>query len=74
MTYNKSSCTFSPMSDPKPKLTSWEVAERYGIKYRFVRHLVAERRIPFYKVGKSVLFDPDELDAWFADQKVEVDQ
>jgi excisionase family DNA binding protein len=40
------------------------VAQTLGVTPRFVRRLVAERRIPFIKVGKFVRFDPFELDAW----------
>ena len=39
---------------------------------RHVRRLVAERRIPFFKVGKFVRFDPGELDVWLEQQRVEV--
>jgi hypothetical protein len=29
-------------------------------------------RIPFVKVGRALRFDPDELDAWIADNRSEV--
>ena len=48
-------------------MTLWditEVAERLGITERFVRRLVAERRIPYIKVGRFVRFDPDDLADW----------
>src|SRR5690348_5785968 len=35
-----------------------ETARRLGTEVRFVRRLVSERRIRFYKVGKYVRFDP----------------
>lgn len=35
------------------------------------RRLVAERRVPFYKVGKFVRFDPDRIDAWLATTSVD---
>ncbi len=38
---------------------------------RFVRRLVAERRVAFYKVGKFVHFDPDRIDAWLAATSVD---
>ncbi len=60
------------MPDPKPMLRASEVAERYGMTIRFVRQLATERRIPFYKVSSRLnLFDPDELDIWFAERRVE---
>ncbi|MEO6653113.1 MAG: helix-turn-helix domain-containing protein [Ilumatobacteraceae bacterium] len=45
-------------------LTIDEVAELLGVKPCFVRRLVWERRIPYYKIGKFVRFDPDEIEAW----------
>lgn len=48
------------------------LAESLGVKPRFVRRLVAERRIPFLKVGRFVRFDPGELDVWLDRQRVEV--
>ncbi|MEM1334419.1 MAG: helix-turn-helix domain-containing protein, partial [Actinomycetota bacterium] len=36
-----------------------QLAERLGTTERFVRRLVCERRIPFFKVGKYVRFDQD---------------
>lgn len=48
------------------------VARALGITPRHVRRLVAERRIPFFKVGRFVRFDPGELDLWLEQQRVEV--
>ena len=42
-------------------LTVEQAAQRLGTKVRFVRRLVAERRIRFYKVGKYVQFHPDDI-------------
>ncbi len=47
----------------------WDVAalaHRLGVTERFVRRLVAERRVPFYKIGKFIRFEPDRIDAWLA--------
>jgi excisionase family DNA binding protein len=33
--------------------------------------LVDERRIPFCKIGKFVRFDPDDLEAWIAERRVD---
>ncbi len=52
-------------------LTVEETAERLGTGVRFVRRLVAERRIRFYKVGKYVRFDPDDLAAYIRDGRVD---
>ena len=48
------------------------VAEALGVTSRHIRRLVAERRIPFFKVGKFVRFDPGELDVWLDQQRVEL--
>jgi excisionase family DNA binding protein len=48
------------------------VAQALGVTTRHVRRLVAERRIPFFKVGKFVRFDPGELDVWLGQQRVEM--
>lgn len=45
-------------------LTIDQLAERLGITVRHVRRLVAERRVPYLKVGKLVRFDPDQIAAW----------
>ena len=50
------------------------VAEALGVTSRHIRRLVAERRIPFFKVGKFVRFDPGELDLWLDQQRVEMRQ
>ena len=59
------------MTDTPPqKLRVADVAAEYGLGERHVRQLVAERKIPFYKVGRVLLFDRAEVDSWFAEQKV----
>ena len=52
-----------------PLLDIESVARRLGVTERFVRRLVAERRIPYYKVGHFVRFDPSEVEAWLYDQR-----
>jgi excisionase family DNA binding protein len=48
-------------------LASW-----LGVEIVFVRRLVAERRVPFLKIGKFVRFDPDEVATWIDEQRVGV--
>ena len=48
-----------------------QAGEYLGTGERFVRRLVAERRIPFVKLGKLVRFKPDDLDAWIEANRVE---
>lgn len=47
------------------------LATRLGITERHVRRLVAERRIPFVKVGRFVRFEPEAVIAWLALRRVE---
>lgn len=41
-----------------------QVAERLCTTQRHVRRLVAERRIPFVRVGRFIRFDQAQLAAW----------
>ncbi|MEM9612915.1 MAG: helix-turn-helix domain-containing protein [Actinomycetota bacterium] len=45
-------------------------AERLNVTPRFVRRLVAERRIPYYKIGKFIRFDESELAVWLTNCRV----
>jgi excisionase family DNA binding protein len=45
-------------------LTIDQLAEQLGTSTRHVRRLVAERRVPYLKVGKFVRFDPAEIAVW----------
>jgi excisionase family DNA binding protein len=48
-----------------------EAAERLGTPVRFVRRLVAERRIRFYKVGRYIRLDVADLDEFVSAGLVE---
>ena len=54
-----------------PLLDASAVAEALGTTRRHVQRLVAERRIPFVKVGRFVRFDPAALDIWLDTQRVD---
>jgi excisionase family DNA binding protein len=41
-----------------------ETAEWLNVPERMVRRLVAERRIPFVKVGRYVRFRPEDVEGW----------
>jgi excisionase family DNA binding protein len=45
-------------------LTIEQAAERIGMSARYVRRLVAERRIVFYRMGRSVRIKPADLAAF----------
>jgi excisionase family DNA binding protein len=47
-----------------------EVAKLLGVTLRHVRRLVAERRIPFVKIGSFVRFDPADVRAYVLSCKV----
>ncbi len=47
------------------------LAERLGVSERFVRRLVEERRIPFFKIGRHVRFDLDDVEKWIRESRVE---
>jgi excisionase family DNA binding protein len=54
-----------------PKLlTIDELAERLDVSTRHVRRLVAEKRVPYLKVGKFIRFDPAEISAWLDRSRV----
>ena len=54
-----------------PKLIGVDAtAARLGVSVRYVRRLVAERRIPYFKFGHLLRFDVDEVEAWLNRAKV----
>ena len=53
----------TPAAAP-PLLDLPAVAERLGVNHRYVRRLVAERRIPFIKLGHLLRFDPVQVEDW----------
>ena len=48
------------------------VAEALGVTPRHIQRLVAERRIPYLKVGRFVRCGRAELSVWLDQQRVEV--
>lgn len=48
-----------------------DAAVHLGVTERYVRRLVYERRVPFYKVGRLVRFRETELDQWLEASRVE---
>ena len=48
------------------------LALRLGVGIRHVRRLVAERRIPYVKVGHYVRFDTAEVARWIDQRRVRV--
>jgi excisionase family DNA binding protein len=54
-----------------PLLDVKQAAERLGTSPRFVRRLIAERRIAYTKLGKHVRVDSADLDAFVAAGRIE---
>ncbi|OLL73513.1 hypothetical protein Ae168Ps1_1890 [Pseudonocardia sp. Ae168_Ps1] len=52
-------------------LTVAETAQYLNTSPRFVRRLVAARRIAFHRVGRHVRFAVTDLDTWLAEGRVE---
>jgi len=52
-------------------LTVVETAAYLNTSERFVRRLIAERRIAFHHVGRHVRFALSDLDQWLAAGRVE---
>jgi excisionase family DNA binding protein len=48
-----------------------EAADRISMSARYVRRLIAERRIVFYRLGRSVRIDPADLTALIESGRVE---
>lgn len=46
------------------------LARRLGVGERHIRRLVAERRIPYVKVGHYVRFDTAEVTRWIDERRV----
>jgi excisionase family DNA binding protein len=58
-------------SEAAELLTIEQAADRISMSVRYVRRLIAERRIVFYRLGRSVRLDPVDLTALIASGRVE---
>jgi excisionase family DNA binding protein len=47
-----------------------ELADHLGTSSRHIRRLIAERRVPYLKVGRRVRFDPAEIAGWLERSRV----
>ncbi len=54
-------------------ITLKQVAELLNVNERHVRRLVFERRIPYFKWGHLLRFDPVELEQWLERARVEAE-
>ena len=60
-----------PNPTPEDLLDVDQAAIRLGTPVRFIRRLIAERRIRFYKIGRYVRIDRHDLDGFVADGRIE---
>ena len=61
-------------TEPGPRsryLSIVEAADYLNVGVRFMRRLVADRRIRYFKVGKFLRFDPSDLDGFAAAGEVQ---
>lgn len=47
-----------------------DLAARLGVSSRYVRRLVAERRIAYLKIGHLLRFEPDVVDRWIEGNRI----
>lgn len=52
------------------KLRASDLENLYGIKQHNAYALARKKRIPHTKLGRTVIFDKDELDVWYKKFKV----
>lgn len=50
-----------------------EAAKYLNATERWLRRAVFERRVPYYKLGRLVRFDPDDLDRYLEANRVEAE-
>ena len=66
---SKPAATTSALESPLLDVDA--VALVLGVTRRHLQRLVAERRIPYLKIGQFVRFDPAVLNVWLDEQRVE---
>jgi excisionase family DNA binding protein len=60
-----------PATQAAQLLTIEAAAAHVSMSTRYIRRLIAERRIVFYRLGRSVRIDPADLAAHIQDGRVE---
>jgi len=58
-------------SHPCELFTVEEAADRISMSARYVRRLIADRRIVFYRLGRSIRIDPADLASLIESGRVE---
>ena len=56
----------------KKYLNVKELSRLTGLKQSTIYQWVSQRKIPYIKLGKKVLFDPDKINKWIDENTVKV--
>jgi excisionase family DNA binding protein len=61
-----------PMEAPQPShlLTPRQLARKIEVSTGHIYRLIAQRRVPFVRVGGSVRFRPESIEAWIERNEV----
>ena len=49
-----------------------ELSGLTGLKQSTIYQWVSQRKIPYIKLGKKILFDPDKINKWIEENTVKV--
>jgi excisionase family DNA binding protein len=52
-------------------LTVSQAAEQYCVCERIVRRWIADREIPFLRIGRSIRLSPEDLEAFIEKHRIE---
>lgn len=53
-----------------PLIRLEDVADRLGVNERHIRRLIAERRVPYLKIGHLIRFDPNDIEHWIEKSRI----
>ena len=56
--------------EPAPMLTVKQLARKLSVSEQWVYQQVAEKKIPFHKIGWGIRFDPQEIQRWWDEGKI----
>jgi excisionase family DNA binding protein len=56
---------------PRRRVSVQEAAPMLGVSIFMVRALIRQRRLPYYKVGRRIVLDTADLDAYLLRHRVE---
>ena len=47
-----------------------ELSEYFGIRVNTIYMWTYQKKLPYFKIGKLVKFDQEEIDAWLKEKKI----